>query len=83
MIPNDDLATIERVAREYGATLLQLGGPTDGIDIGQCPADVGQGWYPTGSRPALGQLYCGFEKRGYLKVYQNGDLVIYRLADTR
>ena len=80
MIPNDDLATIERVAREYGATTLQLGGPTDGIDVGQCPPEGSDGRYPTGSRPALGALYCGVERPGYEKVYQNGDLVIYRLA---
>jgi hypothetical protein len=80
MIPNDDLATIERVAREYGATLLQLGGPTDGIDVSQCPPEGASGRYPTGSRPALGQLYCGYERPGYEKVYQNGDLVIYRLT---
>jgi hypothetical protein len=80
MIPNDDLATIERVAREYGATMLQVGGPTDGIDVGQCPPEGSDGRYPTGSRPALGALYCGVERSGYEKVYQNGDLVIYRLA---
>jgi hypothetical protein len=79
MIPNDDRATIERVGREYGVTMLQLGGPTDGIDIGRCPPEGSRGGYPTGSRPALGQLYCGYEMPGYEKVYQNGDLVIYRL----
>ena len=80
---NDDLATIEQVARDYGATMLQLGGPTDGIDVGQCPAEGAAGRYPTGSRPALGQLYCGYERPGYEKVYQNGDLVIYRLSGVR
>ncbi|MDQ3928060.1 MAG: hypothetical protein M3328_02815, partial [Chloroflexota bacterium] len=33
MIPNDELATIEKVARQYGVTYLQLGGPVDGIDV--------------------------------------------------
>jgi hypothetical protein len=83
MIPNDDLTTIERVAREYGATMLQLGGPTDGIDVGQCPGEGEGARYPTGSRPALGQLYCGYERPGYEKLYQNGDLVIYRLTAAR
>jgi hypothetical protein len=79
MIPHDDRATIERVAREYGATMLQLGGPTDGFDVNRCPPEGSSGGYPTGARAALGQLYCGYEVPGYEKIYQNGDLVIYRL----
>ncbi|MEO5951635.1 MAG: glycosyltransferase family 39 protein, partial [Chloroflexia bacterium] len=79
MIPFDDYATIEKVARESGVTMLQLGGPTDGLDVATCP-DSGDGSrFPTGSRPALGKLYCGFEMPGYTLVYKNGDLTIYRV----
>jgi hypothetical protein len=81
MIPNEDLDTIERVAKQYGVTMLQLGGPADGINIGACPADrSAQARVPTGSRPALGKLYCGYELPGFNRVYQNGDLTIYRLV---
>ena len=30
---------MEKVARQYGVTYLQLGGPVDGIDVRQCPDD--------------------------------------------
>lgn len=80
MIPFDDIATISKVARDSGVTMLQLGGPTDGLDVATCP-DKGDGSrFPTGSRPALGKLYCGFEMPGYTLVYKNGDLTIYRLS---
>jgi hypothetical protein len=72
MVPNDDLATIERVARRYGATMLQLGGPVDGINVRRCPG-------ATGSRPALGGLYCGEGRPGYELVYRQGGLTVYRL----
>ncbi|HEX8222167.1 MAG TPA: glycosyltransferase family 39 protein [Chloroflexia bacterium] len=76
MIPNDDLATIEKVARQYGVTYLQL----DGIDTRQCPDDPAapQSSFPTGSRPALGALYCGIERPGFDLVYRQGALTIYR-----
>jgi 4-amino-4-deoxy-L-arabinose transferase-like glycosyltransferase len=81
MIPLDDLATIKEVARRYGATMLQLGGPTDGINVANCPADANaKGGFPTGTRPALGKLYCGYEIPGFTLVYKNGDLTIYRLS---
>lgn len=81
MIPFDDLAIIREVAKRYGATMLQLGGPTDGINVANCPADANaKGGFPTGTRPALGKLYCGFELPGFTLVYKNGDLTIYRLS---
>jgi hypothetical protein len=81
MIPFDDLATIKEVAKRYGATMLQLGGPTDGINVANCPADANaKGGFPTGTRPALGKLYCGYELPGFTLVYKNGDLTIYRLS---
>jgi hypothetical protein len=81
MIPFDDLATIEQVAQRYGVTMLQLGGPTDGINVANCPADANAvGGFPTGTRPALGKLYCGYEIPGFTLVYKNGDLTIYRLT---
>jgi hypothetical protein len=76
MIPNDDLRTIEAVARKYGATMLQLGGPVDGIDVRRCPN-------ATGSRPALGALYCGQARPGYELVYRDGGLTIYRVTGDR
>lgn len=83
MIPYDDLATIRDVADRYGVTMLQLGGPTDGINVAQCPPDAGAARFPVGQRPALGKLYCGFELPGFSRVYQNGDLTIYRLSPLR
>ncbi len=81
MIPFDDLATIKAVAKRYGATMLQLGGPTDGINVANCPADANaKGGFPTGTRPALGKLYCGYDLPGFTLVYKNGDLTIYRLS---
>ncbi|MEO8288846.1 MAG: glycosyltransferase family 39 protein [Chloroflexota bacterium] len=81
MIPNDDLATIRRIADQYGVTMLQLGGPADGININACPPDgSASSGYPTGTRKALGKLYCGYEMPGFQRVYQNGDLTIYRLT---
>lgn len=80
MIPYDDLQTIERIAREYGVTMLQLGGPVDRVDITSCPDDpASAGPFPTGSRPALGQLYCGREMPGYRLVFKQGGGTIYRL----
>ena len=80
MIPFDDLTTIKEVAQRYGVTMLQLGGPTDGINVANCPADANAtGGFPTGTRPALGKLYCGYEIPGFTLVYKNGDLTIYRL----
>ena len=38
--------------------------------------------FPTGSRPALGKLYCGYDMPGFTRVYRNGDLTIYRLAQS-
>lgn len=81
MIPNDDLATIERVAQQYGATYLQLGGPVDGINTRDCPSTPAPGSaYPTGIRPQFGSMYCGVEKPGYKLVYRAGGLTIYRIA---
>lgn len=81
MIPFDDLATIKEVAQRYGVTMLQLGGPTDGINVANCPADPNaKGGFPTGTRPALGKMYCGYEMPGFTLVYKNGDLTIYRLS---
>lgn len=73
MIPYGDLATIERIARQYEVTLLQLGGPVDGINWRDCPGVVG-------SRPAMGALYCGEERPGYGLIYRQGSLTIYRLS---
>lgn len=80
MIPNDDLATIEKVARQHGVTYLQLGGPVDGIDVRQCPDDPAapQSRYPTDTRPVLGSLYCGVERPGFELVYRQRGLTIYR-----
>jgi hypothetical protein len=80
MIPNDDLATIEKVARDYGVTYLQLGGPVDGLDVRQCPDDPSapQSRYPTGTRPVLGSLYCGVPRPGFELVYRQRGLTIYR-----
>jgi hypothetical protein len=80
MIPNDDMATIEKVARQYGVAYLQLGGPVDGIDVRQCPDDPAspQSRFPTGTRPVLGSLYCGVERPGFELVYRQGGLTIYR-----
>ncbi|HEY0069910.1 MAG TPA: glycosyltransferase family 39 protein, partial [Chloroflexia bacterium] len=80
MIPNDDMATMEKVARQYGVTYLQLGGPVDGIDVRQCPDDPAspQSRFPTGTRPVLGSLYCGVERPGFELVYRQGGLTIYR-----
>jgi hypothetical protein len=82
MIPNDDFATIQRIARQYGVTMLQLGGPSERVDIEACPPDDGrpESAYPTGQRPALGRLYCGYERPGMELVYQNNDLTIYRVS---
>jgi len=80
MIPYDDLQTIERIAREYGVTMLQLGGPVDRVDVTSCPDDpASAGPFPTGSRPALGQLYCGREMPGYRLVFKQGGGTIYRI----
>ncbi|MBF6613216.1 MAG: glycosyltransferase family 39 protein [Chloroflexi bacterium] len=81
MIPNEDLQTIERIAKQYGVTMLQLGGPGDGINVRNCPADASAGSFPTGSRPALGALYCGVERPGYKLVYRQGALTVYRLGN--
>jgi hypothetical protein len=82
MVPNDDLATVKKIVAQYGVTMLQLGGPADGININACPPDGEvDGGYPTGSRPALGKLYCGYEMPGFTRVYQNGDLTIYRVTN--
>ena len=80
MIPFDDRETILRVARQYGVTMLQLGGPTDGIDVDACPPNADAASFPTGSRPALGKLYCGYALPGFTLVYKNGDLTVYRLS---
>jgi 4-amino-4-deoxy-L-arabinose transferase-like glycosyltransferase len=81
MIPFNDLATIRDVARRYGVTMLQLGGPVDRVDVGACPdGDMPQERYPTGSRPALGSLYCGGEIPGFRLVYQDRGGTIYRLT---
>jgi hypothetical protein len=76
MIPNDDLPTIERTMRQYGVTMLQLGGPVDGVDTSRCPNAVG-------IRPALDGLYCGQERSDYRLVYHDGDLTIYRLVGAK
>ncbi len=81
MIPFDNLDTILKVAREYGVTMLQLGGPTDGIDVKTCPSSPNAAHFPTGSRAALGKLYCGYEIPGFTLLYKNGDLTIYRLSN--
>ncbi len=73
MVPNNDLKTIEQIARRYGVTILQLGGPVDGIDVRECPG-------VTGSRPALGKLYCGEERSGYKLAYRQGGLTVYRVG---
>lgn len=80
MIPHDDFATIERVARENGVTFLQLGGPVDGIDVRRCPDDPAgpESQFPTGTRPVLGRLYCGVERPGFELAYRQGGLTIYR-----
>ena len=80
MIPFDDMATVERVAQQYGVTMLQLGGPVDRVDVDACPDDpASTGPFPTGSRPALGGLYCGRERAGYTLVYRKGGGTIYRV----
>lgn len=73
MIPNDDLGAIQSIARKYGATILQLGGPVDGIDVRRCPGVVG-------SRSALDGLYCGQERPGFKLVYRQRGLTIYRIS---
>jgi hypothetical protein len=81
MIPFDDLPTIEQVARRYGVTMMQLGGPVDRVDEERCPEGSTEGAsYPTGSRPALGSLYCGIERPGYRLVRKDGGGTIYRLV---
>ncbi len=80
MIPYDDEATVERIARQYGVTYLQLGGPVDGISTAQCPSEpASKGPFPTGVRPVFGKMYCGVEKPGYRLVYRQGGLTIYKL----
>jgi hypothetical protein len=81
MIPYEDLPTIERIARMYGVTMLQLGGPVDRVDVSQCPSpdEPAPGSFPTGSRPALDGLYCGRELPGYKLVFRQGGGTIYRL----
>ncbi len=80
MIPFDDIATIERIARQYGVTMLQLGGPVDRVNADTCPDDPSSsGPFPTGSRPALGGLYCGREQPGYTLLYKQGGGTIYRV----
>ena len=80
MIPYNDLETIKRVAAQYGVTMLQLGGPVDRINPDECPSElVALPSYPTGSRPALGSLYCGRELPGFRLVYKEGGGTIYRL----
>src|SRR5205807_1474913 len=81
MIPYDNLSTVQQVARRYGVTMLQLGGSADSIDVEGCPSDATKAnRFPTGSRPALGGLYCGDPLPGFTLVYKNGDLTIYRLG---
>lgn len=81
MIPFDDLQTIEQTASKYGVTLLQLGGPVDRVDVDACPDDPASvGPFPTGSRPALGSLYCGRERDGYTLIHKNRGGTIYRLS---
>ncbi len=80
MIPFDDLPTIERIAEQYGVTMMQLGGPVDRVDEERCPdSPAADASYPTGSRPALGGLYCGVERPGYELVFKDGGGTIYRL----
>ncbi|HEX9988779.1 MAG TPA: hypothetical protein VGE45_09925 [Chloroflexia bacterium] len=85
MIPNDDLPTIKRIARQYGVTMLQLGGPVDRVDVDRCPDGTNpQGPFPTGSRPALGGLYCGLEMPGYDIIFKDGrGGTIYRVSPER
>ena len=73
MVPNDDRPTIHRVAKTYGVTFLQLGGPVDGVNTKRCPD-------ATGSRPALGTLYCGEARSGFRLVYKQGGLTVYRVV---
>lgn len=81
MIPNDDLATINRISQQYGVTYLQLGGPVDGINVLDCPSGPApESAYPTGVRPQFGRLYCGVEKPGYKLVYRQGGLTIFKLV---
>jgi hypothetical protein len=83
MIPFGDLNTIKDVAKEYGVTMLQIGGSGDSPDnFDSCPKNPDAARFPTGSRPALGKLYCGFDIPGFTRVYQNNDLIIYRLTPT-
>ncbi|MEO6456811.1 MAG: glycosyltransferase family 39 protein [Chloroflexia bacterium] len=80
MIPFDDLSIIERIAERYGVTMMQLGGPVDRVDEARCPeSQAAGGPYPTGSRPALGDLYCGVERQGYELVFKDGRGTIYML----
>jgi hypothetical protein len=88
MIPYEDIDRIEGVAAIVGVTMLQLGGPVDRVNVDACPDDpASKGPFPTGSRPALGGLYCGREQKtatirtyqGYTLVYQRGGGTIYRL----
>jgi hypothetical protein len=81
MIPFGDMATIRKVIQDYGVTMLQLGGPVDRIDARDCPtAPDSTGPFPTGSRPALGGLYCGRETPGFRLVHRDGGGTIYRLT---
>ena len=81
MIPFDDLPTVQRIEKQYGVTMLQLGGPVDRVNADVCPDDpASSGPFPTGSRPALGGLYCGREQSGYSLVYKQGGGTIYRVA---
>ncbi|HEX5502671.1 MAG TPA: glycosyltransferase family 39 protein [Thermomicrobiales bacterium] len=72
MLPYDDRATIEQVARRYHATYLQLDHLTDRATI----------------RPALAPLYQGQEAFGFRMVYELRDpagnpiALIYRFPDT-
>jgi hypothetical protein len=80
MIPFGDLDSVRQIAEEHGVTMLQLGGPVDRIDVNDCPSDSDStGPYPTGSRPALGRLYCGMELPGFRLVQREGGGTIYRL----
>ncbi len=81
MIPYEDLPTIERIARMYGVTMLQLGGPVDRVDVSRCPSPDAPSpdSFPTGSRPALDGLYCGRQLPGYRLVFRQGGGTIYRL----
>ncbi len=81
MIPFDDLKTVQSIEKQYGVTMLQLGGPVDRVNVDACPADpASKGPFPTGSRPALGGLYCGREQRGYSLIYRQGGGTLYRIA---